>query len=106
MATSRTEVEQLVDTNLPTSPPVKIRSVKHREVEKKIIDYATNILSITGVAGTTIVDNRMVGREVGLVVMDDIAKNIGFTKSAGSNTLTFTDGTEVGAGQKITICLL
>jgi len=102
---SKTQVETLTETNLPDNASPKIRSQKHREVEKAIVEYATCVIKMTSTAGSTIVSAKMVGREVGAVVIDDITKNQGFSKPTPSDTLTFTDGTQLGAGQAITIFL-
>lgn len=104
---SRTEVETLIDTNLPSDPPPssRIRSQKHREVEKKIVEYATNIIKMQSTSGTTITHSSMKDREVGAIIIDDYVKNTGFTKTLSSTTLTFTDGTSLTNNQSITILL-
>lgn len=102
---SKAQVQTLIATNLPDNASPKIRSAKHREVENAILDYATNIIKMTAVTGTTVVNAAMQGREVGAIMIDDYTKNIGFTKATGSDTLTFNDGTELTNGQTITIFL-
>lgn len=102
---SKGQVQTLISTNLPDNASPKIRSVKHREVENAILDYATNIIKMTSVSGTTVINTAMENREVGAIMIDDYTKNIGFTKATNSDTLTFNDGTELTNGQTITIFL-
>lgn len=103
---SRTETEQIIDTNLPDNAVPRVRTSKHRQVEKKIVEYATNCIQVTGSSGLTITDSRLTGRDVGLIVIDDMTKNIGFTKTTSGSTITFTDGTELIGGETITITML
>lgn len=102
---SKGQVQTLISTNLPDNASPKIRSVKHREVENAILDYATNIIKMTSVAGTAITNAAMVNRDVGAVMIDSYGKNEGYTKTLSSDTLTFTDGTQLNNGQSITIFL-
>lgn len=102
---SKGQVQTLISTNLPDNASPKIRSVKHREVENAILDYATNIIKMTSVSGTTITNTAMANREVGAIIIDDYTKNQGFTKTLSGTVITFTDGTELSNGQTITILL-
>lgn len=52
--------------------------------------------------GTTVTYAGLDGKNVIEVSVNDNSKNTGFTKPLNSTTLTFTDGTTVVAGQKIT----
>lgn len=100
---SRAEVETVINTNLPDNASPKIRSAKHREVENKILDYATNIIKMVSVAGVDIENALIANRDIGAIIIDDYTKNQGFTKTG--TTITFTDGTELINGQTITILL-
>lgn len=102
---SKSQIQTLIDTNLPTNASPKIRAEKHREVENGILDYATNIIKMTSVSGTTITNAAMANREVGAIIIDDYTKNQGFTKTLSGTVITFTDGTELTNGQTITILL-
>lgn len=104
---SKAEVETLIDTNLPDNAIPKIRSSKHRQVEKAIVDYATNIIKIQTVsAGTTVTDARMGGRDVAEIVVNSNSKTEGFTKTTAGTTLTLTDGSTFSNGDTTIIKLL
>lgn len=106
---SRTEVETLIDTNLPSDPPPnnKIRSQKHREVEKKIVEYATNTIKLSSVlAGDSVTDTRMVGRLVGEIIINSNSKTEGFTKLVNSDTLILDDGSLFSNNDTVIIKML
>lgn len=65
----------------------------------------TYTIKVIVAQGTTITDRRLVGREVTGLIVDDMTKNTGFSKPRASDTLTFTDGTEVYQFQNVTILL-
>lgn len=65
----------------------------------------TYSIKIEASAGTTITDNRLLGRDVSSVMMDGVGNNNGYAKNRSDNYLTFTDGTVLYAGQKVTINL-
>lgn len=60
-----------------------------------------NSIVLESIAGNTITDERISGQFVTGLIIDDISKNKGFTVSG--DTITFTDGTTLSAGQIITI---
>lgn len=103
---SKAETLQLVETHLPDLANPKVRTNKHREVEKKIIEYATNIIKVTGIQGTTITDLKMVGREIGAIVINNNIINIGFLKPAASDTIILEDGMTLSNMDTITILML
>jgi len=107
MGTSKAQVEALNLTNLPDNPVVKIRSVKHREVNSYLLAYAGNCFVITvGSDGTSFTSLLMANREVAAVCINDNMKNTGFEKeTTESDTLTFTDGTTLLTGDKVTVWL-
>jgi hypothetical protein len=56
-----------------------------------------------GTAGASITNSSLANRDVNVVVINSSgAQNTGFTKVFSSNTLTFTDGTTVSVGDKVT----
>lgn len=60
---------------------------------------------LTGVAGTIITSSLLVGRTVNGYFIDNTGGNLGYSKPTNSNTLTFTDGTILNGGEKITLIL-
>lgn len=104
---SRGEVETLIQTNLPTNASPKIRSEKHREVENKIVEYATNTIKLSSVAsGNTATDVRMLNRDVAEIIINSNSKTEGFTKATNSNLLTLTDGSTFSNNDTVIIKLL
>lgn len=72
-----------------------------------------NIIVLTAIAGSTITDPRLIGREVGGLIINDAAKNTGYEKTGAtegdklaSDTIQFNDGLTLAGGEEITILLL
>lgn len=104
---SKSQIQGLISTNLPTNASPKIRSVKHREVENALLDYSTNTIKVaTVVSGSVITDSNIVNRLVGEISINGYTKSEGFTKNLNDNFLTFTDGTTVDNGDIVIIKLL
>lgn len=104
---SRGEVETLIETNLPTNASPKIRSAKHREVENKIVEYATNTIKLSGVAvGTTVTDARMLNRNIAEIIINSNSKTDGFTKATNTSLLTLTDGSTFSNNDTVIIKML
>lgn len=103
---SYSEVIDLINNNLPDNPAPLVKTAKHREVEKAITDYASNIFKMAAISGSVVTNTKMTNRDVGAVIINDYTKNSGFTKNLPENKLTFTDGTELSGGEQLTIFLI
>lgn len=102
---SYTEVINLIDNNLPDNPAPLVKTAKHREVEKAIVDYANNVVKMVGVSGSVITNEGMMNRDIGAIIINDFAINSGFTKNLPENFLTLTDAVLAG-GETITLFLI
>lgn len=61
----------------------------------------SSFVNIAPTAGTTIQSLGYVNRIVTALSVNDLYKTDGFTKPYSSDTITFTDGTELIAGDKV-----
>ena len=67
-----------------------------------IVSNDTTIV-LEGMEGNIIIDNRMIGKIVTGLLINDNSKNTGFQKILLSNTLLFLDGTTISDSDIITV---